>query len=255
MHRLIVVVAAVGVIGGTLVLGFALAAAGPGACPTALMQGRLVEREGTLAVESIPGGAVVQVAWPFGYGVERRDGALTLTRVFLPVATAGDEVSLGGGDDGRRFVGCGPVVLGLTFPPAPSPESVVPATLRVAGTAFDPCIPPPSGCGYWVTVASDAGTHRARLQHHRSDASAANGDPAPLTLGEGLPASLNRGVYELDFEVGEYSDADPVGASPRTGIACHDRVDVSESTARVSVTVTYRGSLCTVEVTYLDAMH
>ena len=100
MRKLIAGLAALAVVGGMLVLGLGLAMAGPGACPTALLQGTLVEREGTLAVASIPGGAIVEVTWPFGYGVDRSDGTLTLTRVFMPVAAEGDEVSLGGGADG-----------------------------------------------------------------------------------------------------------------------------------------------------------
>jgi hypothetical protein len=254
-RRLLAAVAALAVVGGALALGFALAAAGPGACPTALLQGTLVEREGTLAVASVPGGAIVEVAWPFGYGVERGDGTLTLTRVFMPVAAVGDQVSLGGGADGGGFVGCGPVALGLTFPAEPPPDTPVAAILTVTGTAFEPCIAPPSGCGYWVVVASGTRVDRVPLTHDRTYENAANGDPAPLRVGEGLLPTLATGSYELRFEVGEYSDAEPVGASPRVGVACHERVDVSEATVRVSAYVRYRGSLCSVEVTYLDAMH
>lgn len=40
-----------------------------------------------------------------------------------------------------------------------------------------------------------------------------DGDPAPLTLGEGLPPGLEPGTYDLDFEVGEFSDAATVQAT------------------------------------------
>jgi hypothetical protein len=253
VRRLVAAIVAFAVVGGTLALGFALAAAGPGTCPTALLQGTLVEREGTLAVASVPGGAVVDVAWPFGYGVERRDGTLTLTRVFMPVAREGDQVSIGGGSDGSGFQGCGPIALGLTIPAEPHSDGV-PATLRVTGTALQPCIPPPSGCGYWVVVAWTGGSARAPLAHNRSYESAANGDPAPLTLGDGLPRTLAPGVHELRFEVGEYSDVASGDGGPQVGVACAQRIDVSEDTALILANVIYNGDRCTVEVVYTERM-
>jgi len=64
------------------------------------------------------------VDWPFGYAVERRDGELVLTRVFMVVAHEGDEISMGGGftDADDRFDGCGVVALDLLDPPAPTLE-------------------------------------------------------------------------------------------------------------------------------------
>jgi hypothetical protein len=95
----------------------ALATAGPFGCATALLQGTLVELDGTLAVASVPGGHVTRVEWPFGYRVGEEDGTLTLTRVFTTVAREGDLVSMGGGEGGPGFRACGPVTLGLLSPP------------------------------------------------------------------------------------------------------------------------------------------
>lgn len=118
MRRLLAVIASLGVAGAALVLAFALATAGPGGCPTALLEGTLVERDGTLAVASAFDGTVVGVRWPFGYGVGEENGTLTLTRVFATVARAGDTVSMGGGSgDGGVFAACGPVAVGLELRP------------------------------------------------------------------------------------------------------------------------------------------
>ena len=166
MRWIVATLIAVTIAGGALYLGFALlAGTTTGACPTALLQGELVEEGGSLVVRSIPEGGISKVQWPFGYGVGQEDGALTLTRVFMTVAREGDLVSMAGGsgaDDGV-FIACGPVALGLAIPPeqvAPDPG----AKLTVIGTAYEPCIPPPSGCGYRASLTSPSGaTHRAEL--------------------------------------------------------------------------------------------
>ena len=124
MKKLIAVLASLAVAGGALYLGFALATGTTtGGCATALLQGRLVEIDGTLAVESVPPGTVTKVRWPFGYGVGDEAGTRTLTRVFMTVAREGDEVSVGGGTfgDDTTFSGCGQVTLGLVFPPQAMP--------------------------------------------------------------------------------------------------------------------------------------
>ncbi len=98
MKKLITVLAALAATGGALYLAFALAmGTTSGGCPTALMQGTLVEVDGALGVESVPPGSVSKVDWPFGYGVGEEDGTLVLTRVFTTVAREGDRVSVGGG--------------------------------------------------------------------------------------------------------------------------------------------------------------
>ncbi len=106
--------------GGTLYLLFAfMTGTTTGGCPTALLQGTLLEQDGTLAIGSVPPGTVSKVSWPFGYGVGDENGTLTLTRLFTIVAREGDEVSVGGGmaSDNVTFAGCGQVTLGLMFPP------------------------------------------------------------------------------------------------------------------------------------------
>ena len=257
MRKVITVLGAIAVTSGTLGLVFALATAGPGGCPTALLQGTLVERDGTLAVAAVPGGGVVRVQWPFGYGVDEQDGTLTLTRVFTTVAREGDLVSVGGGEGGPGFQACGPVTLGLIIPPEEQPSGPARVMLTVTGTAYEPCIPPPSGCGYWVTITSPtSGTDRAPLEHRRSYESAANGGPAPLTLGDGLPPRLAPGAYDLAFEVGEYSDAatmEPLddgtmGYRPRVSVACTARLLVPVDATEVAVDVTYHGSRCEVVI-------
>ena len=178
---------------------------GPGRLRHGTAAGRLVDADGTLAVEAVPGGPVTRVEWPFGYGVGEEAGTLTLTRVFMTVAREGDLVSMGGGEGGPGFRACGPVTLGLILPPEAPRVGV---GLTVTGTAYEPCIPPPSGCGYWVSIGAPGGaTWRAPLDHDRTYESAVSGDPAPLTVGDGLPASLAPGGYDLVLEVGEYSDA------------------------------------------------
>jgi hypothetical protein len=122
MRKVIAVLVVIAVAAGTLGLAIALASAGPFGCATALLQGTLVEMDGTLAVASVPGGHVTRVEWPFGYGVGEEDGALTLTRVFTTVAREGDLVSMGGGEGGPGFRACGPVTLGLLSPPEEQPS-------------------------------------------------------------------------------------------------------------------------------------
>lgn len=271
MRKLIALVALLAVTGGALYLGFMLAVAGrPGACPTALLQGTLVEHEGTLGVESIPGDSIVTVDWPFGYGVAREDGTLILTRVFVTVARVGDRVSMGGGS-GRNdtvFQACGPVSLGLMVPPEePSHTSADPTqapralsgpvTLQISGTAYEPCVQPPSGCGYWVILKGDDGVaRRARLEHNRSYDSAVTGSATPLTLADGLPSSLPEGSYDMVFQVGEFADdasAVPLedgtmGYPPALSTACQTHLDIPVGARRVSVDVTYHWSACTVVI-------
>lgn len=118
MKKLAAILFPLVIAGGTLYLLFAFMTGAPGGgCATALLQGTLVEQDGTLAVESVPPGTITTVSWPFGYGVGREDGTLTLTRLFTTVARVGDEISVGGGmaADNVTFAACGQVTLGLTF--------------------------------------------------------------------------------------------------------------------------------------------
>lgn len=151
MRRIVVVLTGFALTAGALYLSFALlAGTTTGACPTALLEGVLIEQDGSLAVQSVPEGGVATVQWPFGYGIGEENGTLTLTRVFMTVAREGDLVSMAGGvpADDSVFVACGPISL-----------------------------------------------------------SAVRGDPAPLTLGDGLPQWIAPGTYELVFEVEASSDA------------------------------------------------
>ena len=211
MKLLAAILVSLAIAGGGLWLAVAFAlGTTSGGCPAALLQGTLVEQDGTLAVESVPPGTVTKVTWPFGYGVSEEDGTLVVTRLFSTVAREGDEVSVGGGmaADNITWAGCGQVTLGLMFPPQEIPSEPARATLTVTGTAYEPCIPPPSGCGYWVSLTSERfGTDRAALEHNRSYESAAGGTPEPLTLGEGLSPWIDPGAYDLAFEVGAFSDA------------------------------------------------
>lgn len=259
MRRIVVVLATFALVAGALYLGLALlAGTTTGSCPTALLQGTLVAQDGVLAVRAVPGDGIAKVQWPFGYGVAEEDGSLTLTRVFMTVAREGDLVSMGGGvpADNSVFVACGPVDLGLAIPPEP-PASESGATLTVTGTAYEPCIPPPSGCGYRVSLMSaSSGTATARLEHHRSFENADRGDPAPLTLGEGLPQWIAPGTYELVFEVEAFSDAatpEPlddgtVDYKPEVSVACTWHLDVPAEASAVIVDVSFHGSICTMVV-------
>jgi hypothetical protein len=260
MKKLIALVAALAVAGAALYLGLAvLVGTTTGGCPTALLQGTLVEQDGTLAVRSVPEGSVVRVNWPFGYGVGREDGTLTLTRVLVTVAREGDLMSVGGGSgaDDSRFIACGPVDLGLTIPPEQVPSQAARARLTVTGIAHEPCIPPPSGCGYRVRLGSpSSASATAKLEHHRSYENAASGDPAQLTLGEGLPGWIEPGEYELVFEVEASSDAatpEPLddgtlGYKPKVSVACTRHLIVPLDANAVMVDITFRGSTCSVAV-------
>lgn len=266
MRKPVSILVAVAVAVGGLWLGWNLLMAGPGGCPTALLEGVLTEQDGTLVVASVPDGTVSVVTWPFGYGVGTdEDGTLTLTRLFAVVAREGDPVSMGGAPfayaPGTQepgdpvFVACGPVTIGLTQPPEELPAQTG-ATLRVTGTALEPCIPPPSGCAYWATfVSPTTGTDVAPFDLNRTFESAATGEPEPMTLGPGLPPRVDPGVYELVFEVGVFSDTAtrvPLGDGtsgfvPERTVACQVRLDVLAAAADVAVHVTFEGLGCTVE--------
>jgi hypothetical protein len=121
VKKLVAALITLGLAVGVLYLGLALAAGTTtGGCPTALLEGTLVEQDGTLAVRTTQGGAIARVQWPFGYSVGEENGKLTLTRVFITVAREGDPVSMGGGSssDDRVFFACGTVAVGG----APSPD-------------------------------------------------------------------------------------------------------------------------------------
>jgi hypothetical protein len=257
MLKVFATLAALAVLAGTSLLALALTTAGPGGCPTALLQGRLVNAGDSLAMAGVPGGGITAVEWPFGYGVGEEDGLLTLTRVFATVAREGDLVSVGGGEGGPGFRACGPVSMGLMWTPDEVPEEPARVTLALTATAFEPCIPPPSGCGYWVSLTSpESGTDRAPLEHARSLDSAANGHAAPLTLGEGLAPALTPGTYDLEFEVGEFSDAatkEPLddgtmGYRPRLSTACTATLEVPEEATTIAVDVAFHGDRCDVAI-------
>jgi hypothetical protein len=130
MKTLTAILLSLVVAGGALYLAFSLAmGTTTGGCATALLQGTLVEHDGALGVESVPPGTTTPVSWPFGYGVGSENGTLTLTRLFSVVAREGEEVSVGGGmaADNVTFAACGPVTLGLMFPPEPSPAVEAPS--------------------------------------------------------------------------------------------------------------------------------
>jgi hypothetical protein len=260
MKKLAAILLPLVVAGGTLYLLFAFTTGSTtGGCATALLQGTLVEHDGTLAVESVPPGTISRVSWPFGYGVGSENGTLVLTHLFTTVARVGDQVSVGGGmaSDDVTFAGCGPVTLGLMWPTQEAPSEPPRATLAIGGTAYEPCIPPPSGCGYWVTITSEAfGMDRAPLTLHRSYGSAVNGDPEPLTLGEGVSPWIEPGEYDVAFEVGAYSDAaspEPLedgslGYPPKVSVACTRRLVVPVGAAVVHLAAAFHGSTCDVTV-------
>lgn len=134
MKLVVAVLVALAIGGGALYLGFSLAmGTTSGGCPTALLQGKLVAIDGTLAVESVPPGTVTRVVWPFGYSVGDDGGRLGLWRLFSVVAHEGDFVSTGGGSttNDTAFIACGPVTIDLitpTFEPRqiPAPGSFTP---------------------------------------------------------------------------------------------------------------------------------
>jgi hypothetical protein len=98
------------VIALSLMLAASMGTAGCAGCPTALLSGELVAKDGELAV-STGNGDVRMVKWPLEYGVRTDDGTLVLTRFMVSVvAREGDQVALGGGMiDDKRFGVCGQV--------------------------------------------------------------------------------------------------------------------------------------------------
>ena len=139
--------------------------------------------------------------------------------------------------------------------PSPSPSILAGATsLAISGRVTSYCIPPPSGCGYWVTLVLPGGeTMRSELQY------APEWDPAKVTLtpGAGLPLSLPRGQYALVFEFAEFSDVasfttGPDGAllpyPPVPEVGCTAMLVIEEQ-PRATVVVTYDGWSCKVRIT------
>jgi hypothetical protein len=257
MTRLLVVLAALGAaaVGGAwLAMGLALGTTSWG-CPTALLEGRLVEQDGTLAVQSPYGGPPATVAWPFGYAVERRDGELVLTRVFQVVAHAGDDISMGGGEGGAEadFRGCGLVTLGLLDPPPPSPAPR--ATLVVRATAAGTCATWPGGCGYAVTLTDPSGgTSRGTFADNRPPDAIAKGIRAVLAIGPGLPPVLAPGSYRIGFEADAYSDVvsfddqgNQVLFTPAGSCAATITVPELADDHVVAVRAVFDASSCTIE--------
>ena len=86
--------------------------------------------------------------------------------------------------------------------PSPSPVATPlagSAELQVIGAAREPCIPPPSGCGYGVTLLVPGGD-----SYHAEFVPAVEG--GPLLADIGLPASLPPGSYAVAFETIQVSD-------------------------------------------------
>ena len=288
MRALIAVLAATVVVGClALVAVLGAAVTGGVGCPLALLEGELVavtstpQAEGavsdTLGVQGPRADDPVMVTWPFGYRVERQDGALVLVHLWSVAGREGDWVAVGGGaaDDGS-FTACGPVSVGTAPPPAPpaspavtpSPPAAVPATsvapltgetsVRLTGRVRSPCAMPPSGCGHWVTlVLPGGGTRRARIQ---VDLAGGAGDGTGRITGAGpeLPASLPGGRFGLVFEAAEFSDA----ASPSTlpdgsvvyppeqpAVACTAVLETWDESPAKTVRVVFDGFDCTVTIT------
>ena len=260
MTRSLVVLAIVGALvagGGWLAVSLALGTTSWG-CPTALLQGTLVELHGSLGVQGPDGGPPGAVSWPFGYGVERRDGALVLTRLFQVVAREGDVVGVGGGVLGNDdvFDGCGAVTIGWVIPPAPpTPEPT--ATFVVVASVAQPCIPPPSGCGYAVSLESATGdTWHAQFDDRRTYAEVSKGTKAALQLGPGLPTALASGAYTVTFDLAVYSDvvsfdADGNEIGPQPAGSCSATVTVPDLADDHAVTVraAFDGQACTIQPT------
>lgn len=80
-------------------------------CPQALLSGVLVERDGTLAVQSA-NGDVTAVDWS-NYSLRRDGGELVVAEWFHVLAREGDTVDLGGGADREAgpFKVCGQVAV------------------------------------------------------------------------------------------------------------------------------------------------
>ena len=102
------------------VTSVALSGAGCVGCPTALLEGVLVDDgSGGLAVKA-PEGAIVPVHWPDGVGVGMADGHLALKNPLgFVIAREGEFVSMGGGSamDGPGFAACGPIAVKASGPP------------------------------------------------------------------------------------------------------------------------------------------
>ncbi|TAK00154.1 MAG: hypothetical protein EPO36_09770 [Chloroflexota bacterium] len=116
MPRLTIAAAAIVAVVAIGSAGIVLGSASLGGCPTAQVQGMLVNIDGTLRVQAVPSRQVMPVAWPIGYGVRDDQGVLVLTRfLVVDIAREGDTVSVGGGmsADDSTFQGCGPVRNGL----------------------------------------------------------------------------------------------------------------------------------------------
>ena len=119
MRKLVIATAAIVAAGAIGSAGIVLGSASLGGCPTALVQGTLVNLDGTLGVQPLPPGQPMPVTWPIGYGVRDDQGVFVLTRfLVVDVAREGDTVSVGGGmsADNSTFQGCGPVGNGLLIP-------------------------------------------------------------------------------------------------------------------------------------------
>jgi hypothetical protein len=163
LAALVLVLAVAG--GATLAL-IAVVGGGLG-CPLALVEGTLVDADGTLAVESDYGdNTVVTVHWPLGYGVSDDAGTLVLTHLFSPVAREGDHVAMGGssGDDGT-FTACGPIAVrpsgaspSPSGTPAPTPEV---EEARVLRRETRPDTVPARGGDEHASADSLAGTVRS----------------------------------------------------------------------------------------------
>ncbi len=84
------------------------------ACPAALIEGVLVEADGELAIQ-VSDGDVRKVNWFDGISVAREGDVLVLKDWFglRALATEGDRVGVGGGEEGRpgrdptRWYACG----------------------------------------------------------------------------------------------------------------------------------------------------
>ena len=244
--------------GGWLAMSLALGTTSWG-CPTALVQGTLVELDGSLGVQGPNGGPPGAVRWPFGYAVERRDGTLVLTRLFQVVAREGDVVGVGGGvlGDDDVFDGCGVVTIGWVIPPEPTPEPTpdAKATLVVVATAAEPCIPPPSGCGYAVSLTSASGeSWTASFNDRRTYEEVSAGTKAALQLGPGLPTALSPGAYTVTFDLSVYSDVVSFDANgnelgPQPAGACSATLTVPDLAGAhaVPVRAAFDNQACTIE--------
>ena len=80
-----------------LAVGLPVGVAGCG-CAAALLSGDLVAQGDEFVVPTVSG-QVERVKWPFGYGIQRREGTLVLTNILGGIiAKEGDHVELGVGE-------------------------------------------------------------------------------------------------------------------------------------------------------------